>query len=100
MNVGQIGRIEIEKPRGPEAGRSGNRPDGPSFGEAMEEALREVETELGRADAAAVGHIAGDGSDLHNVLLEMERADLSLRTLMQVRNKLLDAYREIMRMQV
>jgi len=100
MNVGQIGRVDVERPHRTNELAPDRASTGPSFGEAMEQALRDVEQGLERADAAAAGHIAGDGSDLHNVLLEMERADLSLRALMQVRNKLLDAYREVMRMQV
>ena len=38
--------------------------------------------------------------DLHTVLLQVEKADLSFKTMMEVRNKLLDAYREVMRIQI
>ncbi len=72
----------------------------PTFGEALENAIREVESTTATADAKAVAYVSGEGEDLHNVLLAMERADLTFQTMLQVRNKLLDAYREIMRMQV
>ncbi len=45
-------------------------------------------------------YVSGKGGDLHNVLIEMERADLQFRTMVQVRNKLVEAYKEVMRMPV
>ena len=44
--------------------------------------------------------MAGEEVDLHTVLLEMQKADTSFRTLVQVRNRLIEAYKEIMRMPV
>jgi flagellar hook-basal body complex protein FliE len=78
----------------------GGGPSGPSFGEALEGALRSTADGLSRADATAKAYISGEGGDLHNVMLEMERADLQFKTMLQVRNKLVEAYREVMRMQV
>jgi len=75
-------------------------PKGPSFGEALEGALRSTEQGLTRADEAAKAYISGEGGDLHNVMLEMERADVQFKTMLQVRNKLVEAYREVMRMRV
>jgi len=43
---------------------------------------------------------AGRNKDLHGAVLAMEKADVQFRLLAQVRNKVIDAYREIMRMQV
>jgi flagellar hook-basal body complex protein FliE len=44
--------------------------------------------------------MTGQTSNLHEVIVAMSEADLSFRLMMQVRNKLLEAYKEIMRMQV
>ncbi|UCF68771.1 MAG: flagellar hook-basal body complex protein FliE [Acidobacteriota bacterium] len=105
MDAARIGEIANQKLR--ELSRQDHQlprgdatPTGPTFAEAMENALSTVEGQLESADSAAKSYIVGEAGDLHNVLLEMERADLSLRTLMQVRNKLLEAYNEIMRMPV
>lgn len=76
------------------------QPQGPSFGEALEGALRSTEQGLTRADEAAKAYISGEGGDLHNVMLEMERADVQFKSMLQVRNKLVEAYREVMRMRV
>lgn len=42
----------------------------------------------------------GDEKNVHETMLAIEKADLSFRLLLQVRNKLLGAYQEIMRLQV
>ncbi len=99
LGPGRLGGRDLldraERPR-PGRGAAG----GPSFGEALEDALRTVDGDMTRADRKAVQWISGEGGDLHDVLLEMQQADLSFRTMLQVRNKLLEAYKEIMRMPV
>jgi len=99
LGLGRLGGRDLlertERP-GPSQGGAG----GPSFGEALEDALRTVDGDMTRADRKAVQWISGEGGDLHDVLLEMQQADLSFRTMLQVRNKLLEAYKEIMRMPV
>ncbi|HHN75128.1 MAG TPA: flagellar hook-basal body complex protein FliE [Acidobacteria bacterium] len=81
---------------------TGQREDGSekSFGQALENALREVDQSLNAADQDATNFVVGKGGDLHNVMIELEKADLQFRTIVQVRNKLLEAYKEVMRMQV
>ncbi len=100
LGPGRIGsRDLLERPAGDRRRETGGTA-GPSFGEALEDALRTVDGNMTRADRKAVQWISGEGGDLHDVLLEMQQADLSFRTMLQVRNKLLEAYKEIMRMPV
>ncbi len=99
LGLGRLGgRDLLERTERPRTGQGGA--GGPSFGEALEDALRTVDGDMTRADRKAVQWISGEGGDLHDVLLEMQQADLSFRTMLQVRNKLLEAYKEIMRMPV
>lgn len=102
MAIGNIRDFGVFRPE--EMPRPGGAPaagaGGPSFGEALEEALKTTETQLQQGDAVAGAYISGEGVDLHTALMQMERADLSFRTMLEVRNKLLDAYREIMRIPV
>ena len=42
----------------------------------------------------------GQTDNLHSVMLAVAKADLSFRTILEVRNRLTDAFQEIMRMQV
>jgi flagellar hook-basal body complex protein FliE len=44
--------------------------------------------------------MTGESQDLHNTVIAMQKADLSFQMMMQVRNKIVQAYQEIMRMQV
>jgi len=44
--------------------------------------------------------VGGEAVDLHEVMVAVEKAKTSFDLLMEIRNKALDAYREIMRMQV
>ena len=44
--------------------------------------------------------LSGDGEDLHSTVLAVQRANLEFDMLMQVRNKVVSAYQEVMRMQM
>jgi len=44
--------------------------------------------------------LSGDGEDLHSTVLSVQRATLEFDMLMQVRNKVVSAYQEVMRMQM
>ena len=71
-----------------------------SFGDTLREALDRVGDEMKAADDISARYIAGEEVDLHSVVISVQKAELSFRTMLEVRNKLLDAYREIMQMQV
>ncbi|RKY86908.1 flagellar hook-basal body complex protein FliE, partial [candidate division KSB1 bacterium] len=44
--------------------------------------------------------LTGEIKDVHDVMVAVEKANTSFELMMEIRNKMLDAYREIMRMQV
>ncbi|RMG59363.1 MAG: flagellar hook-basal body complex protein FliE [Deltaproteobacteria bacterium] len=73
---------------------------GTSFAEAVKKAIEEVSQVQNEAEKAIQSFAKGEVRDVHTVVLAMEKADVSLQVLLQVRNKLLNAYEEIMRMQV
>jgi|GEM_PF-5138948 len=64
------------------------------------EALRAVDTELKGADTITEDLLAGRIDSPHEVAARLRRADLTLRYSLEIRNRLVDAYREIMRMSV
>ena len=72
----------------------------PTFGKVLDQSLSQVNEHQIEADRAIKEMIAGRTKNPHETMLLIERADASLKMAMQVRNKILDAYREIMRMQV
>jgi flagellar hook-basal body complex protein FliE len=71
-----------------------------SFATLLETSLAEVNRLQRKADAAITALATGETASLHETMIAMEQADVSFRMLMQVRNKIVEAYQEIMRMQV
>ncbi len=70
------------------------------FGDALLKSISEVNQSQINADKAAEQIAAGDTKNLHEAMIKLEEADISLRLMVQVRNKAVEAYQEIMRMQV
>lgn len=73
---------------------------GKTFTSILEKSLEKVNEHQLQADKSIKELVAGRSKNIHETMLTIERADTSLKLAMQVRNKILDAYREIMRMQV
>jgi flagellar hook-basal body complex protein FliE len=69
-----------------------------AFSGALAEAIRAVD-ELQKHSEAAQGALAGGRDvEVHDVLIRVEQADVAFRTMMEIRNKLVQAYQEIMRL--
>ena len=90
---------ELPEEAAPRTGRAGAQAGG-SFGQLVEKAVNETERLQDTADGMVKSLAQGEITDVHQVMLAMTRADLSFRMMLEVRNKLLDAYQEVMRMQV
>jgi flagellar hook-basal body complex protein FliE len=71
-----------------------------SFTDALGDALGQLSSQLSQADSSMASFASGGSADLHTVMLEMQEASLNLKLGVQVRDSLLEAYREIMRLQV
>lgn len=78
---------------------SGNEA-GPSFAATLKEAINNVNQVHLDADRKAQELATGKTDDIAGVMLASEKADIALRVMVQVRNKIIDAYQEIMKMQV
>lgn len=74
--------------------------DGTLFSDVLQKSMEKVNELQHQANDAVHELVAGRSKNIHETMLAIERADTSLKMMMQVRNKVLDAYREIMRMQV
>jgi len=73
---------------------------GNDFAQFLNAALQQVDGLQKEADAASLGLATGQIQDLHTVMIALEKASLSMALTVEVRNKVLDAYHEIMRMQI
>lgn len=72
---------------------------GKNFGDTLKTFCRQVDDQMTEANQKTEEFAVGKNYDLHEVIIATEKADLSFRLLNQIRNKVLDAYQEIMRMQ-
>lgn len=70
------------------------------FADWMARETTALNAQLQNADALVQQLATGDNSNLHQVMLNLERAKLSFELVVQVRNKLLEGYQEVMRMQI
>ena len=73
---------------------------GPSFADTLKEAVNSVNQLSLDADSKAQALATGKTDDIAGVMIATEKADIALRAMVQVRNKIIDAYQEIMKMQV
>jgi flagellar hook-basal body complex protein FliE len=100
MDIAPIARIDIPRqleivpPSTELPGHNG------SFTTLLQQSLERVDGLQHEADAAARAFALGQAPSVHDTIIAMEKADLSLRLATKVRNKVVEAYQEIMRMQV
>jgi flagellar hook-basal body complex protein FliE len=71
-----------------------------SFGSMLKKAISEVNELHLRADQSVDDLSKGKEIDIHKTIIALEKADVSFRLMMQIRNKAVEAYQEIMRIQV
>ena len=75
------------------------QPAGTSFGKLLSEAVQQV-NDVEKTSQGELQRLLGNEADLHTVMIALEKADLSFQLMMQVRNKIVAAYQEIMKSQV
>jgi flagellar hook-basal body complex protein FliE len=70
------------------------------FAELLQQSISKVNNAQKAADMSVQRAVLGQEQDLHRVMIAQEEASLTFELLMEVRNKLLEAYQQIMQMQV
>lgn len=73
---------------------------GETFGRLLNDFLSKTAAQQGQADQAITDLAAGNTENLHRVLLEVVKSELGLRMVLEVRNRLLESYQQVMQMQV
>lgn len=108
-NIGSIqGNFPSELPRlgtlpgldGQSQNNTSGKVDGPGFGETLSGLIHNVDSIQKNAHEATRRLLTGEIEDVHQVMVAMEEAQTSFHLMMEVRNKIVDAYREVMRMPV
>ena len=70
------------------------------FGTVIKEAVSQTAIAEQQGEEAIQNLASGQAKNLHEVMISVEKADISLKMLVQFRNKALQAYEEVMRMQI
>ncbi|KFZ43344.1 flagellar hook-basal body complex protein FliE [Anoxybacillus flavithermus] len=71
-----------------------------AFSQFLKEAIDEVNKQQIASDQLTTKLAKGENVDLHNVMIASQKASVSLQLAIEVRNKVIEAYQEVMRMQV
>jgi flagellar hook-basal body complex protein FliE len=79
---------------------AGVKGTGDGFGSMIKDAVESIDNSQKGAEKEISKAVTGDSPDLHNTIIALQTADLKFQLGLQVRNKLIGAYEEIMRMQV
>lgn len=82
--------------QGPAAPPAGPRVD---FARLFEQEATQVSTDLRVAESAMQDYAAGKPVELHDLMIKLERARISVQVFVQVRNKVVESYQDLMRMQ-
>jgi flagellar hook-basal body complex protein FliE len=102
MDKGLIGPINpnLQVPEIDAVRRPGTEKSDVNFGSVLKDAISTVNELQKQSDTEIQKLMTGESQDLHNTVIAMQKADLSFQMMMQVRNKIVQAYQEIIRMQV
>jgi flagellar hook-basal body complex protein FliE len=99
MDITRIGQPTLPAlPELPKA--TGEQGESGSFGQMLKDSLAQVNHLQKEADGAAQSLASGGPVTLHDTMIALERAELSFRLMMQVRNRIVEAYQEVIRMSV
>lgn len=102
MDKGIIGPInpKLQVPEMELLRRPGTEKKDSNFGTVLKDAISTVNELQKQSDQEIEKLMTGESQDLHNTVIAMQKADLSFQMMMQVRNKIVQAYQEIIRMQI
>ena len=82
----------------PAAGGAGIQPA--SFSKVLENAVQEVNSKMQAADVEKGKLLTGETSNVHQAMIAVQESSVAFSLMVEVRNKLVDSYQELMRMQV
>lgn len=100
MAIDQISGITPTPIVEPKDGTKSDSTQGASFSETISKFIKDVDELQRDAGEAIEKLVSGENVDLHEVMIAVEKAGVSFDLLMEIRKKILEAYHEVMRMQV
>lgn len=94
--VGEVGEEALEPALQPTASPKSTK----DFGATLKGFISEVDGLHKASDQAVKDFASGKVEDVHEVMVAMNKADLSFRMVLEIRNKIVEAYQEVMRLTV
>ncbi len=73
-------------------------PEEGAFGKVIGQAIKDVNQQMAEAGKAVEALTTGTNKDIHGTMIALEKASVSFQLISQIRNKIIDAYKEIERM--
>lgn len=70
------------------------------FGQMLNKAIDSVNRSMQEADTLAAGLASGEHANIHETMIALEKAGISFRMLTKAQNKVIEAYQEVMRLQL
>jgi flagellar hook-basal body complex protein FliE len=100
MSLQAIQAIEAMQPQTLQATQASTSAAAPGFANWVEHELGNLNTQLVSAEQGINKLASGTAENLHEVMLQLEQARLAMQVASQVRSRVLEAYQDVMRMQV
>jgi flagellar hook-basal body complex protein FliE len=98
--INAIGPTGMEGVSAPSLTASQKPNDGPSFKQTLSSFLNDVDSLQTKADVSIQKMATGEINDVHQVMESVEEANTAFNMMMEIRNKVMDAYQEVMRIRL
>jgi len=72
----------------------------PSFADTLKDYIKSVNDDQIAAKESITKYLRGETKDIHSTVISIEKADISLQLMLQLRNKVIQSFQEIMRIQI
>ena len=100
MSIGSLKSLGSIDPRSAYGVGQATGTPSPNFAQQLQNAIQEVDNLKANSGEMVEGMISGEVTEVHDVMIAAKEASLAFDLLLEVRNKLLEGYQEIMRMQM
>jgi flagellar hook-basal body complex protein FliE len=102
LEIGKLGKAaQIEMPElGGATALQAPQQASSSFGSILDSFVNEVDTKMEAGSAQQAQILSGESSNLHQAMISMQEASVAFSLMVEVRNKMVESYQELMRMQV
>lgn len=99
FNIQSIGRIASTLDAEQATTAAQKDQEATSFGQWLDRSIQSVSDAQNEADEAAMQLVTGQNKDIHGTMIKMQKSEIAMNLLIEVRNKVISAYEEIKRMQ-